>query len=240
MRVVHSLAAMAIIAISCTLSAQPVVAPRPLAPTVIKPPVLVKPAPLPAPMLLAPLAINYVYTAVPQTAPPRRLGAVSAGSDWTCDQSGCKMSSPAAQPAVGGCNALARQIGPIGSYGRTGAMLTPAQLDECNRGIAGAIMLAATDSAPASPPSEPASSPVEPAPAPAPAPAMPAAVPSGITIVVSELAIAGGEQGTIDPTPGNLTITSGELSISGGALGERPVVPPPMTINVPEMSIIGG
>ena len=217
--------------------AQPVLTPRPVAPVILKPaPVVVKPLPRP----IAPLAMTYTYTAVPQSGAPRQLGSVNAGSAWTCDRSGCKMTSPAAQPAVGGCNALAQRIGPIGSYGRSGAMLSPEQLDQCNRGIPGAVRMAAEAPAPAATPAEPAPAEEAPAPASTPAPAATAVTaPSGFSIFLSELSIVGGDQGTVDPTPAPVAIEAGELSVTGGAIGSAPRDPPPLSITVPELSVVG-
>ena len=217
------------------LLAQPVLARRPIAPAVVKPPAVVKAVPMPMP--IAPLAMNYTYTAVPQSGAPRQQGSFSAGSTWTCTQTSCTMSSPAAQPAVGGCNALAQRIGPIGSYGRSGAALSPEQLDQCNRGIPGAVRMAAEAPAPTATPSE--ATPAETASSPAPAPA-PAAVPAArFTIVSAELSAVGGLQGTVDPRPGRVTLASGELSVTGGAQGARPRAAAPMTIAVPELSVVG-
>src|SRR5690349_6806667 len=95
-----------LIATTGSALAQPTPAVRPTVPIVLKP--VLKPTPAPLPMPIAPLAMNYTYTAVPQSGAPRQLGSINAGSVWTCDQAGCKMTSPAAQPAVGGCNALAQ------------------------------------------------------------------------------------------------------------------------------------
>lgn len=213
--------------------AQPVLAPRPVAPVLIKPPIAVKAVPMP----IAPLAMNYTYTAVPQSGAPRQQGSFSAGSTWTCTQTSCTMSSPAALPAVGGCNALAQHIGPIGSYGRNGAALSPAELDQCNRGIPGAVRMAADAPGPTPASSEPAPAGTASAPTPAPAPAsLPAA---RFTIVSSELSAVGGLQGTIDPRPGRVTLASGELAVAGGAQSARPRPATPMSIAVPELSVVG-
>ena len=215
--------------------AEPMPAPRPTVPIVLKPPLAVKSVPVPMP--IAPLAMNYTYTAVPQSGAPRQQGSFSAGSTWTCSQTSCTMTSPAAQPAVGGCNALAQHIGPIGSYGRNGAMLSPEQLDQCNRAIPGAVRIAADAPAPAAPPSEPTPAPAEATPAPAPAP-VPASA-ARFAIVSSELSVTGGAQGTVDPLPGRVAVPSGELSVSGGAQGPPPTIPRPVSISVPELSVVG-
>lgn len=90
----------------------------------------------------APMAVTYVYTATPQSGSPARLGTVPIGVDWVCDKAGCKTIAAWPQPLVENCAALARQIGPLASYGRSGAMLSPSELDKCNQGIAGAKMIA--------------------------------------------------------------------------------------------------
>jgi hypothetical protein len=70
------------------------------------------------------------------TAPARRQGAVSAsGINWNCQDSRCTTSGSWATPAVGACNALAQQVGPVRSYGHQGGMLTPGELQQCNAGV---------------------------------------------------------------------------------------------------------
>jgi hypothetical protein len=234
MRGALTFAAGSLVAIAGAAFAQVMTAPRPSVPIILKPPIAVKPMPMPLPM--APLALNYSYTAVPQSGAPRQQGSINAGSIWTCDQTSCKMTSPADQPAIGGCNALAQHIGPIGSYGRNGAMLSPEQLDQCNRAIPGAIRMAADAPAPEPVPSEPA--PAAEAPAPAPATSTGGAA-ARFSIVSSEVSVTGGAQGTVDPLPGRLAVASGELSLTGGAQGVRPTASPPMTITVPELSVSG-
>jgi hypothetical protein len=100
--------------------------------------------------------VTYVYYATVQSGLPRRTGTVRVSVDWACDKTGCKTISAWPHPAVGGCHALALQVGPIASYGKTNDMLTPEQLDQCNRGIPGARMVAATPAA--TTPAQPASS----------------------------------------------------------------------------------
>lgn len=216
-----------------------------IVPMVVKPmalPPLLAPIPAPAqappPMIVVPIAITYVYTATPQAGQPNRLGTVAAGASWSCDERGCKTSAGWDRPAVPGCAALARQIGPIGAYGRDGAALTAEELDSCNRGIPGAVMMAAAPEAPAAAEPAPEPAPVIVLEARPPAPPVPAPA-SGRLIVASELALSGGRQGTVDRTAGEMTITSGELSISGGVVGRRPAIPAPMTVSVSGMSIIG-
>lgn len=213
----------------------------PAAPVTMKPPPpKSRPTPPPVPMIIAPIAITYVYTATPQSGPPRRLGSVEAGAVWTCDQTRCTMTTANAQPAVGGCNALAHQIGPIASYGWSKVTLSPSDIDQCNRGVPGAVRMAADAPAPNPPPADPAFVPASEASSGESTPAAaPSAAPTGMLIAVAELALGGGNQGTVDSSAGNITITSAELSLSGGAAGTPPATPPPRTISVPELSIAG-
>jgi hypothetical protein len=210
--------------------------PRPTVPVILKPPpIAVKPLPLPMP--IAPLATTYQFVATMQSGRPAMQGPLPGGSAWSCDQTRCTMTSSNPNPAVGGCHVIAGFVGPIASYGWGNHMLSPAELDECNRGIPGAVRLAAE--APAAPPAEPAAEP-EPSPAPAPASASaPAAPAARFSFVSSELSVVGGPQGTVDPLPGRVAVTGGELSLVGGAQGPRPVIGPPRSIVVPELSVTG-
>lgn len=66
----------------------------------------------------------------------RQSGPVTTpnGLRWNCEGSACSIRGPWASPAVGACRELAALIGRISSYGRQGAMLSPAELAECNAG----------------------------------------------------------------------------------------------------------
>ena len=81
-------------------------------------------------------AANYQYIAE-TTAPAQRQGMVSvSGINWNCQGARCTTSGPWATPATGACHALARQVGPVRSYGHKGGMLTPGELQQCNAGVA--------------------------------------------------------------------------------------------------------
>jgi pimeloyl-ACP methyl ester carboxylesterase len=75
---------------------------------------------------------DYTYTAV-TTAPVTREGAVNAGSlAWFCKGSMCSIRGSWPVPGVGACQELAKQVGQIKSYGRTGSMLDDIQIQQCN------------------------------------------------------------------------------------------------------------
>ena len=114
----------------------------PVKPTLAKPIPPPKPVPPSAAPPFAPGATTYVYVATVQSGSPRRLGSVTVGINWACDKSGCKTIAAWPRPLVTSCNLLAQQIGPIASFGRSGLMLSAAELDACNKGVAGAAMVA--------------------------------------------------------------------------------------------------
>lgn len=194
------------------------------------PPVLRPSVPLQLPPVRAPLTMGFSYTAVPAKPPSARTGKVLAGGiSWTCGKSACTASGPWLQPSVGACAGLAREIGPIGSYGRKGAFLTAAQLQECNRNIRpAAVPDASSESA-------------EPTPNPSPKPETTSAPrPVGLPIDVAELSVIGGTQGAAAAPVGIVAIRAPELSVVGGALGPAPEVAAPISITVPELSLTGG
>jgi len=62
-------------------------------------------------------------------------GAVTAaGIEWRCDAKSCTAKGPWPAPSVASCAALAREVGPLASYGRPGSALDATQMAECNRG----------------------------------------------------------------------------------------------------------
>ena len=80
-------------------------------------------------------AETYQYSA-DTTAPARRQGMVSAaGINWNCQGPRCTTSGPWATPSVDACRALAREVGPVRSYGHKGRMLTAGELQQCNAGV---------------------------------------------------------------------------------------------------------
>jgi hypothetical protein len=90
-------------------------------------------------------AADFPYTAVTVAPRAARQGTVRAGSlTWKCSGNRCMINGPWPTPGVSACNALARQVGQLASYGHPKAHLTAAQLAECNAGAAaspGAVVL---------------------------------------------------------------------------------------------------
>jgi len=72
-------------------------------------------------------------------APAKKQGAVQVDNlKWQCQGTRCTISGPWPNPAVGTCKALAQQVGAIKSYGHANKQLTPAELQQCNAGLAAA------------------------------------------------------------------------------------------------------
>ena len=70
----------------------------------------------------------------------KKQGKVQAGGlVWQCQGNACTISGPWPAPAVGACQALARQVGPMQSYGHAGKKLSARQLKQCNAGIASGV-----------------------------------------------------------------------------------------------------
>jgi len=84
-------------------------------------------------------AVVYRYTAE-TVRPAIRRGAVTAiGMTWQCQLSQCTISGGWIGPTVSACSALALQVGPIKSYGRSGAVLSTAQLRQCNAAVTASL-----------------------------------------------------------------------------------------------------
>lgn len=84
-------------------------------------------------------AQTHTYTA--RTASPaQQTGQVAAGPlTWSCSGNTCTISGPWPQPGVGACAQLAAEVGRISEYGRPGAQLNAAQLEQCNRSARPAV-----------------------------------------------------------------------------------------------------
>ncbi len=92
--------------------------------------------------LSAPRALHAQYLYVATTAAPQgtKQGTVRVGNlTWKCKGNRCSTGGPWVTPSVKSCNALARVVGPLRSYGRAGETLSAAQLAECNRGVPGVL-----------------------------------------------------------------------------------------------------
>ncbi len=86
---------------------------------------------------LSPITSGYGQTSHTYTAetekPAQKKGAVTAGAlKWECLESRCTIIGPWPSLGVGSCQALARAVGPIKSFGRPGAQLDAAELGQCN------------------------------------------------------------------------------------------------------------
>ncbi|MCB1844325.1 MAG: hypothetical protein KDI09_15295, partial [Halioglobus sp.] len=82
-------------------------------------------------------AETYEYIAVTVMPQARKTGAVRAGTLlWRCEANRCSVSGPWPTPAVAACASLAREVGRLQSYGRSGAELNSNQLMQCNDGLA--------------------------------------------------------------------------------------------------------
>ena len=80
---------------------------------------------------------SYHYRAETR-ARSKKQGKVQAGGlAWQCQGNACTISGPWPTPAVGACQALARQVGPMRSYGHAGKKLSARQLKQCNAGLGG-------------------------------------------------------------------------------------------------------
>ena len=93
-------------------------------------------------------AQTYDYIAVTKEARAARQGAVQAGSlVWQCAGDRCTIRGPWVRPEVGACSALARAVGPLRSYGHAAALLSEAQMADCNAGAATAARASAAQPA---------------------------------------------------------------------------------------------
>jgi hypothetical protein len=86
---------------------------------------------------IAAWAAPYQYTAQTSASAARRQGTVTAaGIKWNCAGNRCTTAGPWASPGVAACSALAKQVGPIKSYGHPQKRLGAAELAQCNAGVA--------------------------------------------------------------------------------------------------------
>lgn len=78
-------------------------------------------------------AAQYMYEALTEAPKANKQGAVRAGSlTWECRGNRCTISGPWAAPGVSSCQALAKEVGRLRSYGHAKAQLSSAQLRQCN------------------------------------------------------------------------------------------------------------
>ncbi len=77
--------------------------------------------------------VVFQYTAVTQAPVAVKQGAVIAENlTWMCRGNRCTISGPWPSPTVVACQALAREVGKLSSYGHPKAQLNAAQLVQCN------------------------------------------------------------------------------------------------------------
>lgn len=82
---------------------------------------------------------DYQYTAITRAPVAARQGVVTVGDiKWQCKGNRCTVSWPWPYPPVPACQALAREVGPLVSFGHHGVQLGGAQIQQCNSGVAGA------------------------------------------------------------------------------------------------------
>ncbi len=81
-------------------------------------------------------AATYDYTATTKNKSANAQGPVQAGGlTWQCSGNSCRISGPWPVPGVGSCQALAKIIGSIASYGHPKQELSSKQIAQCNKGI---------------------------------------------------------------------------------------------------------
>ena len=79
--------------------------------------------------------VNYTYTALTYVN-VKKAGSVRTGNlTWRCGGRRCTITGPWPTPAVGACQALARQVGRISSYGHPGKGLRSSELQRCNAAL---------------------------------------------------------------------------------------------------------
>jgi hypothetical protein len=167
-------------------------------------------------------AQQYQYVARTE-APAARQGAVTAGIlTWQCQGSACTIVGPWPIPSPEACAQLAREVGRITAYGRTGRVLDAAGLATCNAG----------DAPPEAGPTQiyrPSDNRVTGT----------VAVPASRTYAINapELYFIGGAVVGIAP-PSTITIDAPELSFVGGG-DAPPREETTITINAPELSFVG-
>lgn len=188
---------------------------------------------------LPPLQVGqYLYEA--RTNEPARTqgNVVTASITWACQGNVCSTRGPWPRPGVPACHALALQVGVITSYGRSGAMLTPAQLAECNAGVATPSVIApGVRVTPSQPIRRPAASPTPtetPPPETPPAETPPSATPPPATPPPDTPTL------TTDAS-GAIVVNATQLSLVGGAMRDvSDRIGAPIVVNASELSLVGG
>lgn len=78
---------------------------------------------------------QYRYTAVLQARAKHQGTVKAAGIRWKCSGNRCTTRGPWPRPGVRACNALAKQVGRVRSYGHSKKKLSRARIKQCNRGV---------------------------------------------------------------------------------------------------------
>ncbi len=107
-------------------------------------PVVPAPASASAPRskpVVVPVDTVYKYTARLATIAKVQGNVVATGITWRCHRDTCTTVAAIADPNPGleKCNALARQVGRIVSYGHNTRRLSTSELSRCNEGVAPAL-----------------------------------------------------------------------------------------------------
>jgi len=74
----------------------------------------------------------FQYTATLATAVASPTTVRAGVFNWKCDGTTCTINGPWAEPSVGQCKALAKEVGKVTAFGYPEAALDDAGLAECN------------------------------------------------------------------------------------------------------------
>jgi hypothetical protein len=92
-------------------------------------------------------AQGYAYVAVTEAATARTRAVSANGAVWQCAGNRCTTNQVWDKPSVATCQALAREVGRLRSYGRKGAELSVKQVAQCNRAASGLRLSSTTQQA---------------------------------------------------------------------------------------------
>jgi hypothetical protein len=173
---------------------------------------------------------NYQYTAQTTQQVRRQGNVVAAGITWACRGQACTTSGPWVRPGVEACRALVAEVGVISAYGRTGAMLSVAELAACNATTATVAPNVVVPPIVRAPPTIVTRS----------GPGLTVRTDGPVTIAVPEMTFVGGALiATPDRGAAPVAVNVSELAFVGGAMVDRGDVGPPVTVNVPELLFVG-
>ncbi len=101
-------------------------------------PRLVRPVPETKSVIIRPVRIippSFPYTAMAKSRARRQGVVFVGGARWNCTGNRCTTNAVWTRPTVQTCQALARSVGAIQSYGKRGAGLNAGEIRLCNAGI---------------------------------------------------------------------------------------------------------